>query len=102
MPEQLHAERWIADRALRELPQLRSIARNHALYWLNMLLMDIRRAEQDAVLSARKVSAIRKEAVLALGLVGIELERKFGRQSELDPLWDSAIVRVKAWRDKIA
>jgi len=100
--ERLLAERFLAERALRELPSLRALSRAQALHWLNTLVFDIRQAENVTVPISKHASAAREKALVAIGLVGIALDSNPGRQSDLDALWDSAIERVGTWHQAVA
>ena len=102
LADRVRAERLLAERALRELPKLREMSRVRSLDWLNAMMVDVRRAEVGAVAVGKRAAKARDEAILAVGLVGIALDRQGRRADELDALWDSAISRVRIWCDEIA
>jgi hypothetical protein len=101
LTDRMLVERLLAERALRELPMLRTMSGTQALHWLNALLLDIRRAEDENFLQPKRAARAREEAVVAIGLVGIALDRKYRRSSELHALWDEALAQIRAWRDGI-
>jgi len=102
LADRLRAERLLAERALRELPKLREMSRTRSLDWLNALMVDVRRAEVGAAAIGKRATKAREEAILAVGLIGIALDRQSRRADEVDALWDSAISRVRHWCDEIA
>lgn len=97
--ERLPTERLLAERAMRELAELRHMPKSQALYWLRALLSDITRADRNAMLNRNRIAHLREEAVQAIGLVGIELDGRYRRRAETDMLWETAIKRVQAWRE---
>ena len=93
--DRLVTERLLAERALRELPGLRAMSRPRALEWLNTLVLDIQRAQ--SIPNRKTIARRRDEAIVAIGLLGIALDRSRGRAAELDALWDRAIAQVGSW-----
>lgn len=102
LADRLRAERLLAERALRELPKLREMSRVRSLYWLNALVMEVRRTEAEAAAVSKRAVKARDEAILAVGLIGIALDRQNRDTGELNDLWDSAILRAQVWCDEIA
>jgi hypothetical protein len=102
LADRVRAERLLAERALRELPKLREMSRVRSLYWLNALMVDVRRAEVGTVAVGKRAGKARDEAILAVGLIGIALDRQSRRADDVNALWDSAISRVQVWCDEIA
>jgi hypothetical protein len=102
LADRLRAERLLAERALRELPKLREMSRLRSLDWLNALMVDIRRAEVGAAAVGKRATKARDEAILAVGLVGIALDRQSNRPDEVNASWDNAISRVQIWCEEIA
>jgi hypothetical protein len=94
-------ERLLAERAFRELVRSRLLPRPQALDRLNTLLRDLSSAEADGLMHERTLRS-RQDAVLALGLIGMELDHRDGRASDLSVFWESAISRVKAWRSSLS
>ena len=78
------------------------MSRVRSLDWLNAMMADVRRAEVGAVAVGKRATKARDEAILAVGLVGIALDRQNRRTDDLDALWDSAIERVRIWCDEVA
>jgi hypothetical protein len=102
LADRVRAERLLAERALRELPKLREMSRVRSLYWLNALMVDVRRAEVGTVAVGKRAAKARDEAILAVGLIGIALDRQSRHADDVNALWDSAISRVRVWCHEIA
>src|SRR5262249_39609051 len=98
--DRLLTERLLAERALRELPGLRAMSRPRALEWLNGLVLDIQQTQ--SVPNRKRIARMRDEAIVAIGLLGIALDRSRGRASELEVLWDQAIAQVQCWVEALA
>jgi hypothetical protein len=95
--DSLLAERLLLEHALRELRELRTAPKSRALQKLRELVLVLRQLEEQAALSSDPAAKTREEAILAIGLIGITLDRRIRRASELDALWENAVARVSAW-----